>query len=80
MNMTPSQAFVGPLGAGRLARLAPFFIIGPVSGPLTAGLVLNLRGGRPVLASLYGVALGLWLTVVPLWTAAVLPGMAARLF
>jgi len=79
MNMTPSQAFVGPLGASRLARLAPFFLIGPVSGPLAAGVVFNLRGGRPVLASLYGLALGLWLTVVPIWTAQVLPGMAARL-
>jgi len=80
MNMTPSQAFVGALGAGRLARLAPFFVIGPVSGPLAAGVVFNLRGGRPVLASLYGAALGLWLTLAPLEAAHLLPGMVARLF
>lgn len=36
----------------RMKRLAPFFLLGPVSGPLTAGIVFNLRGGRPVLALL----------------------------
>lgn len=41
----------------RLKRLAPFFLLGPVSGPLTAGVVFNLREGRPVLALLYAVAL-----------------------
>ena len=40
-----------------MKRLAPFFLIGPVSGPLLAGVVFNLRGGRPVLASLYAIAL-----------------------
>ena len=37
--------------------LAPFFIFGPVSGPLLAGVVFNLRGGRPFLAGLYAIAL-----------------------
>ncbi len=41
----------------RFRRLAPFFIFGPVSGPLLAGVVFNLRGGRPVLAGLYAIAL-----------------------
>ncbi len=41
----------------RLKRLAPYFLIGPVSGPLLAGVVHNVQGGRPVLAGLYGVAL-----------------------
>jgi hypothetical protein len=36
-----------------LKRLAPFFLIGPISGPLVAGVVCNLRGGRPFLAGLY---------------------------
>jgi hypothetical protein len=41
----------------RLKRLAPFFLAGPISGPLLAGVVFNLRDGRPVLAGLYAVAL-----------------------
>ncbi|HEY2177820.1 MAG TPA: hypothetical protein VGH15_04500 [Caulobacteraceae bacterium] len=53
--------------------LAPFFVLGPISGPLTAGVVLNLRGGRPVLASLYGLALGLWIVIAPAELAHLLP-------
>ncbi len=49
----------------RLKRLAPFFLIGPVSGPLLAGVVFNWMGGRPVLASLYAVALGLYFVLLP---------------
>ena len=41
----------------RFKRLAPYFLIGPVSGPLLAGVVINFRGGRPILAALYGIAL-----------------------
>ena len=41
----------------RLKRLAPFFLIGPISGPLLAGVVFNWRDGRPILASLYAIAL-----------------------
>jgi hypothetical protein len=41
----------------RLRRLAPYFLIGPISGPLLAGVVINFRGGRPVLGTLYGIAL-----------------------
>ena len=47
----------GPLV--RWKRLAPFFLLGPISGPLAAGVVFNLREGRPVLATLYAVELGL---------------------
>jgi hypothetical protein len=32
-------------------------LIGPISGPLLAAVVTNLRGGRPVLGLLYGVVL-----------------------
>ena len=49
----------------RLRRLAPFFLIGPISGPLLAGVVFNFRGGRPVLASLYGVALVEYTILLP---------------
>lgn len=66
VDMSPDRFFVERLGAGRIARLAPFFVLGPISGPLTAGIVLNLRGGRPVLAGLYSLQLALWLTLGPL--------------
>jgi hypothetical protein len=48
-----------------LKRLAPFFLVGPISGPLLAGVVLNFRGGRPVLAALYGVALAEYVVLLP---------------
>ncbi len=38
-------------------RVAPFLLLGPITGPLTAGVVFNLREGRPVLAAMYAVAL-----------------------
>ncbi len=41
----------------RFKRLAPYFVFGPVSGPLLAGVVINFRGGRPILAALYAIAL-----------------------
>jgi hypothetical protein len=41
----------------RIKRLAPYFLVGPISGPLLAGVVINFRGGRPVLGSLYAIAL-----------------------
>jgi len=50
----------------RAARLAPFFLIGPISGPFLAGVLLNFRDGRPVLGSLYAVALGLYLMILPI--------------
>ena len=55
----------------RLKRLAPYFLIGPISGPLFAGVVHNLKGGRPVLAALYTVALVQY--------AILLPAIAAKL-
>jgi len=56
---------VGP----RFKRLAPFFLAGPISGPLLAGVVLNFRGGRPVLGSLYAIALAEVTVCLPLITA-----------
>lgn len=49
----------------RIKRLAPYFLIGPISGPLLAGVVINFRGGRPVLGSLYMIALAQWAILLP---------------
>jgi hypothetical protein len=43
--------------AAGFKRVAPFLLIGPISGPLAAGVYFNLREGRPVLAGLYAIAL-----------------------
>jgi hypothetical protein len=79
VSMSPDRFFVERLGAGRVARLAPFFALGPISGPLAAGVILNLRDGRPVLASLYGLTLSLWLTLAPLEFAQTFGASLARL-
>lgn len=49
----------------RVRRLAPYFLIGPISGPLLAGVVFNYRGGRPMLASLYAILLVQYLILLP---------------
>jgi hypothetical protein len=49
----------------RFKRLAPYFLVGPISGPLLAGVVINFRGGRPVLAALYGIALIQYAILLP---------------
>jgi hypothetical protein len=59
-------------------RIAPYLALGPVSGPLTAGVVVNLRGGRPVLAGLYGFLLASWLFLAPVEVAQLLPASLAR--
>jgi len=46
-----------PSRLSRLKKFAPFLIFGPISGPLAAAMVFHFRGGRPVLASLYGIAI-----------------------
>jgi hypothetical protein len=53
----------------RVKRLAPFFLAGPISGPLLAGVVLNFRNGRPILGSLYAIALAEVAIFLPLLTA-----------
>ena len=53
----------------RMKRLAPFFLAGPISGPLLAGVVLNFKEGRPVLGSLYAIALTELTVFVPMITA-----------
>lgn len=53
----------------RFKRLAPYFIVGPISGPLLAGVVINFREGRPVLGSLYAIALAQYTLLLPIVTA-----------
>jgi len=38
-------------------RIAPWLILGPITGLLAEGMYRNIRAHNPVLASLYGVAL-----------------------
>jgi hypothetical protein len=52
----------------RWARVAPFFLIGPISGPLLAGVIFNFREGRPVLGSLYAIALAEFVILLPAFT------------
>jgi len=49
----------------RIPRVAPFFVFGPVSGPLLAGVVFNFREGRPLLATLYAVCLAEFVVELP---------------
>jgi hypothetical protein len=69
-DSTAPQAIKGR-AAFRWARLAPFFLAGPVSGPLLAGAVFNFRSGRPFVGTLYCVALGLFTLLLPLVAARV---------
>ena len=52
-----------------LKRIAPFLLLGPITGPLIAGVVFNFREGRPVLAGLYAVAAVTVTVCLPLITA-----------
>lgn len=40
----------------RFRRLAPYFLLGPLTGPFVAGVVINLQRGNRVLAGLYAIA------------------------
>jgi hypothetical protein len=40
----------------RFRRLAPYLLLGPLTGPLVAGVVINLQKGNKLLAGLYAVA------------------------
>lgn len=64
-----SSASVWGSQVPRLKRIAPFLLIGPISGPMLAGVVFNLREGRPVLATLYAVALVEYAFLLPAVTA-----------
>lgn len=49
----------------KVKRIAPFFLLGPVSGPLLAGVVFNFRDGRPILGTLYALALAEFTFLLP---------------
>jgi hypothetical protein len=53
----------------KFRRLAPYFLIGPIGGPLLAGVVINLQAGRRVLSALYLMALVEYWVLLPLVTA-----------
>lgn len=55
----------------RFKRLAPYFLAGPISGPLLAGVVINFQRGNRLLGGLYGVAL--------VQVTFLLPAIAAKL-
>jgi hypothetical protein len=57
----------------RIKRLAPYFLLGPVSGPLVAGIVHNFRGGRPVLGAMYTVLLMEFVYLLPVLSAKYIP-------
>jgi len=63
------MAAIGFQLSPKVKRLAPFFLAGPISGPLLAGVVLNFRQGRPVLGSLYAIALAEVTICLPAITA-----------
>jgi len=52
-----------------LKQIAPYMLIGPISGLLVAGVVINWRGGRPILSAVYGFFLVNYAVLLPLLTA-----------
>jgi hypothetical protein len=56
-------------GRSRWRRLAPYLLLGPVSGPLVAGIVFSLRAHRPVMAAIYAVGLLEFVILLPLLAA-----------
>ena len=49
----------------RMKRLAPYLLVGPISGPLLAGVVVNYRKGERLLAGLYLIALVQYAVLLP---------------
>ena len=49
----------------RFRQVAPYLLIGPIGGPLVAGAVINFRAGRPLLGSLFAVALVAYSIALP---------------
>ena len=70
--------FMSSRAGPRIARLAPFLLLGPISGPLLAGVVFNFRGGRPFLGTLYAILLGLFFVLLPEAGAWALTILSAR--
>ncbi len=76
MSLSHGQDRISHPARSRWAKLAPFFLVGPVSGPLLAGAVFNLKGGRPILGGLYCLALALFAILLPTEAARLLPTYA----
>src|SRR4029453_15584788 len=66
----PQAGSSGGMALIRWKRLGAFFLVGPISGPLLPGGGFNYREGRPVLASLYAVALAEFVVLLPWVTTA----------
>ena len=79
MHNAPIGRKSGSVSLAQAVRLAPYFALGPISGPLTAGVVVNMRGGRPVLASMYGFLLASGLLLAPIELVHLLPLNVAHL-
>jgi hypothetical protein len=41
----------------RFRQIAPWLLLGPITGPLAVGMYRNIRRNELILASLYGLAL-----------------------
>jgi hypothetical protein len=54
----------------RFKRLAPYLLLGPISGLLVAGVVFNVKAGRPLLAAMYATLLIQYVVLLPYATAA----------
>jgi hypothetical protein len=52
-----------------IKRVLPFLLLGPITGPIVAGVVFNFREGRPVLAGLYAILLVTLTICLPVITA-----------
>lgn len=63
-----------------LKRVAPFLLVGPISGPLLERVIHNLREGRPVRAGLYGLALVEYVILLPTVTAHLTAQLGHKLF
>jgi hypothetical protein len=72
MSQTTQGGGQGPSVATHALRLAPYLALGPVTGPFLAGVVHNVRDGRPVLASMYAFLLASWWLLLPMATVRIL--------
>lgn len=52
-----------------IKRVLPFLLLGPITGPIVAGVVFNAREGRPILAGLYVILLITLTICLPVITA-----------
>jgi hypothetical protein len=62
----------------KLSRWAPYAILGPITGPLTWRLRCSLKERRPLLATLYVVAIAEAYVLLPVILAHLLRVVRAR--